>query len=314
MAPGYLTLSKDETRLFVVCANVNAVAVADISEARSVLTGFIPTGAYPTSLRLLNDNRLAITNAHSNTLSVVPAVTEATLNTMTHQAIELVAFDPSESTPATPPAENAMLIFIDEKSRGANFAQLAKRFGTPVNFYANGPGPEGIAWTTSGVPSDYTQILRGRVFDANDPANQSPAGTLLTNARQAGVPVGEFGPAIPQNLPPTLPRYTQIRLSGPDADRQLGQIIAALSKSPVWTKTAAFVVSDSQATPLIVISPYAHSSPAPSGMFYNHSSVLRTIESILKLRPMTVFDASARPLTDLFSPSAETEPYNADTQ
>jgi hypothetical protein len=36
-------------------------------------------------------------------------------------------------------------------------------------------------------------------------------------------------------------------------------------------------------------------------MFYNDSSVVRTIELILKLRPMTVFDASARPLTELFT-------------
>lgn len=313
MAPGALALSKDETRLFVACANVNAVAVADVSEARSILTGFIPTGAYPSSVRLLNDNRLAITNAHSDTMSVVPPITDATLSAMTNQAIELVAFDPSEVPPAAPPAENAILIFIDEKSQGANFAKLAKRFSTATNFYPSAPGAEGMGWATSGVPSDYAQLLRGRLFPANDPANQPPAGTLLGNARQAGLTAGEFGPTMPQALPAELPRYTQIRLEGPDADRALGQIVATLSRSPLWNKTAVFVVSDSQATPLIVISPYAHSAPVPNGMFYNHSSVLRTIELILKLRPMTVFDASARPLTELFSPTAQSEPYTADT-
>jgi hypothetical protein len=313
MAPGALALSKDETRLFIACANVNAVAVADVSETRSVLTGFIPTGAYPSSVRMLNDNRLAITNAHSNTVSVVTPVADATLSTMTNQAIDLVAFDPSEAAPAAPPAENAILIFLDEKSRGANFAKLAKRFSTAVNFYPSAPGSEGMAWATSGVPSDYMQLLRGRKFAANDPANQPPAGTLLTNARQAGLTVGEFGPTMPQALPPELPRYTQIRLEGPDADRALGQIVATLSRSPLWNKTAVFVVSDSQATPLVIISPYAHTSPAPNGMFYNHSSVLRTIELILKLRPMTVFDASARPLTELFSSTAQSEPYTAET-
>jgi DNA-binding beta-propeller fold protein YncE len=312
MAPGSLALSKDETRLFVSCANVNAIAVADISELRSTLIGFIPTDAHPSSVRLLNDNRLAITNAHADNISVIPAITDTTLPAMTNQAIDLVAFDPAETAPAAPPAENAMLIFIDEKSRGANFAKLAKRFSTATNFYATAPGLEGIGWATSGVPSDYAQLLRGRMIATNDPANLPPAGTLLTNARQAGLTVGEFGPAMPQSLPPELPRYTQIRLFGADADRSLGQIVATLSKSPLWAKTAVFVVSDSLTTPLVVISPYAHTSPVPDGMFYNHSSVLRTIELILKLRPMTMFDASARPLTELFSSTAQSDPYTAE--
>ncbi len=312
MAPGALTLSKDETRLFVACSNVNAVAVADISELRSILTGFIPSGAFPTSVSLLKDDRLEIVNAHSNSVSVIPPITDPNLRTMTNQAIELVAFDPSEPAPAVPPVENVMLVWLPGMARGQNFAKLSRDFAAVENFYPNSPGSEGLAWTLNGVPSDYAQLLRGRAIDSDDPANLPPAGTLLTNARQAGVPIGEFGPAMPQTLPDVLPRLSIIKLDGADADKTLGQLVATLSKSPAWTKTA--VIVDGESAPLLVISPYTRKAPAPSGMFYNSSSVLRGIEVILKLRPFTLFDASARPITDIFSKTADTTPYTAALQ
>jgi hypothetical protein len=45
---------------------------------------------------------------------------------------------------------------------------------------------------------------------------------------------------------------------------------------------------------------------------YNQSSVLRTMELILGLRPMTQFDAAARPLTAAFDATASTATYTAE--
>ena len=73
----------------------------------------------------------------------------------------------------------------------------------------------------------------------------------------------------------------------------------------MWNKTAAFVVGET--APVLVISPYSRRPAPTSGMFYNDSSVLRTMELILKLRPMTIFDASSRPLTDVFSRTLEAQ-------
>jgi hypothetical protein len=160
-----------------------------------------------------------------------------------------------------------------------------------------------LQWSLAGTPSDFAQRMRGKAFAATDPANQPPAGTLLVNARQAGLTTGEFGPAMPEFLPETLPRLTVIHLAGADADRRLGQIADTLSKDALWAKTAIFVVGET--SPVLVISPYSRRPAPTSGMFYNHSSVLRTMETILKLRSMTIFDASARPLTDVFSRTAE---------
>lgn len=310
MTPSALALSKDQTRLFVACSNVNAVAVVNVSELRSGLDGFLATGAFPSSLRLLNDDRIAVTNAHSDSVTVLPRLTDASLSDFTSRAVSLVAYDPSEAAPKTPPVENAILIVLDPKDRGPNFAKLAREFAAVDNFYPNAPGAEGIEWTLSGLPSDFAQRMRGNTFAASDPANQPPAGTLLANVRQAGLTAGEFGPAMPRELPPELPRFTLIRLAGADADRNLGQVAGTLSKSPLWTKTAIFVIADS--APLLVVSPYSRGAASGEGMFYNHSSVLRTLELILKLRPLTVFDASARPLTELFSATADAAPYIAE--
>ncbi|MEO5923361.1 MAG: bifunctional YncE family protein/alkaline phosphatase family protein [Bryobacteraceae bacterium] len=303
MTPTALTLSKDQTRLFVACSNVNAIAVADISESRSRLAGFIPVGAYPAALRLLPDSRLASLNMHNATISVVPPLTAASLAALTAQAVELVAYDPAEAVPAAPPVEN--VIYVTTATRGANFEKLSKEFTSVTHFIPNAAGAEGLQWSLAGVPSDFAQRLRGKGFSPTDITNQPPAGTLLTNARQAGLTTGEFGPALPETLPATLPRLTVIRLAGADADKYLGQIADTLAKSPAWNKTAIFVVGES--APLLIVSPYTRRAAPVSGMFYNHSSVLRTMELILKLRPMTIFDASSRPLTDLFSRTIEAQ-------
>jgi hypothetical protein len=45
---------------------------------------------------------------------------------------------------------------------------------------------------------------------------------------------------------------------------------------------------------------------------YNTTSVLRTMELILGLRPMTVFDAGARPMAPAFQATQDLRPYNAE--
>lgn len=271
MTPSGLALSKDQTQLFVACANVNAVAVADISEARSRLAGFLPVGAYPASVRTLADGRVATTNAHSDSLTVVKNDSALTPN-----ALELVGYDPAEAAPAAPAFDNVVLVTLEGSKRGANFARLATEYAAVENFFPNAPGKEGLDWALGGMPSDFAQRLRGKTFSATDLANQPPAGTLAQNARLAGLAAN---------------RLTVVQAAD---DAALGK---ALENLPA--KTVAFVVGDQ--APLLVVSPNSRKAPPPSGMFYNDSSVVRTIELILKLRPMTVFDASARPLTDLFT-------------
>ena len=51
MTPSALALSPDKAALYVVCSDANAAGVVDVTEARSQVLGFIPTGWYPTAAR-----------------------------------------------------------------------------------------------------------------------------------------------------------------------------------------------------------------------------------------------------------------------
>ena len=105
-----------------------------------------------------------------------------------------------------------------------------------------------------------------------------------------------------------------------DNDHALGMIVEGLSKSKFWAKTAIFVVEDdaqngadhvdSHRSPAYVISPYTRRGAIDSTM-YNTTSMLRTMELLLGLRPMTVYDASSTPMTRAFSATPKNGPYTA---
>jgi phospholipase C len=97
-------------------------------------------------------------------------------------------------------------------------------------------------------------------------------------------------------------------------------VVDAVSHSKLWGSTAIFAIEDdaqngpdhidSHRSPVWVISPYTHRGAIDSAM-YNQTSVLRTMELILGLRPMTHFDAASRPMFGGFARQANTQTYNA---
>ena len=105
-----------------------------------------------------------------------------------------------------------------------------------------------------------------------------------------------------------------------DNDLALGQVIAAVSRSKFWAQTAIFVVEDdaqngpdhvdAHRSVAFVVSPYARRGAVDSTM-YSTSSMLRTMELILGLKPMSQFDAAARPMFDCFQARADLRPYDA---
>jgi len=104
-----------------------------------------------------------------------------------------------------------------------------------------------------------------------------------------------------------------------DNDYALGLLVESVSKSRFWADTAIFVLEDdaqngadhvdSHRSPAFIISPFTHRGTVDSTM-YNTTSLLRTMEMILGLRPMTHFDAAATPMTSPFG-SAVPTPYAA---
>lgn len=105
-----------------------------------------------------------------------------------------------------------------------------------------------------------------------------------------------------------------------DNDYALGLLVEAISHSKAWSSTAIFVIEDdaqngpdhvdSHRAPAFVISPFTQRGVVDSTM-YNQTSVLRTMEMILGLRPMTHFDASSHPMFTAFGRTPNTKPYAA---
>jgi DNA-binding beta-propeller fold protein YncE len=103
-----------------------------------------------------------------------------------------------------------------------------------------------------------------------------------------------------------------------DNDLALGRVVEAVSKSKFWMDTAIFVVEDdaqngpdhvdAHRTVALVISPYARRGHVDSSL-YSTSSMLRTMELILGLKPMSQFDAAARPMYQSFQAEADLRPY-----
>ena len=105
-----------------------------------------------------------------------------------------------------------------------------------------------------------------------------------------------------------------------DNDYALGQLVDAVSHSKDWGSTAIFVIEDdaqegpdhvdAHRTVAQVISPYTQTGKVDS-TFYSQVSVLRTIEQIVGLAPMTQFDAAATPMLNSFTDTPNMTTYTA---
>jgi DNA-binding beta-propeller fold protein YncE/phospholipase C len=105
-----------------------------------------------------------------------------------------------------------------------------------------------------------------------------------------------------------------------DNDAAVGNFIAHLSKSSIWKESAVFIVEDdaqngsdhvdAHRTTAYVVSPYVKRKAVNHNM-YSTSSMLRTIELILGLPPMSQYDAAATPMYRCFSSSPNFSPFVA---
>jgi len=157
----------------------------------------------------------------------------------------------------------------------------------------------------------YPDVERAKVFLA-DLAQYEKAGNMpslmvmrLGNDHTYGTQAGQTAPLS----------------CAADNDYALGLIVEGVSKSRFWTSTAIFVLEDdaqngpdhvdSHRSPAFAISPFVKHHVV-DGSMYNTTSVLRTMEFLLGLRPMTHFDAGARPMTAAFQSTPDPAPYAAE--
>ncbi len=133
-----------------------------------------------------------------------------------------------------------------------------------------------------------------------------------------------------------LPRLSILRLPNdhtagtrkgeltPDAmvaqnDYALGLFVDRISHSRIWNRCAIFVIEDDaqdgadhvdcHRTEGLVISPYVKRNYVDN-TFYTTSSMLRTMELILGLPPMSQYDAAANPMFNSFTMNVDTSSYS----
>jgi YVTN family beta-propeller protein len=105
-----------------------------------------------------------------------------------------------------------------------------------------------------------------------------------------------------------------------DNDWAVGLFVEYLSKSPVWKESVVFIVEDdaqngpdhvdAHRTTAYVAGPHVKRKFVDHTM-YSTSSMLRTIELILGLPPMSQYDAAAAPMWRCFTGSADLRPFNS---
>jgi hypothetical protein len=105
-----------------------------------------------------------------------------------------------------------------------------------------------------------------------------------------------------------------------DNDFGVGQLVEAVSHSAIWESTAIFVIEDdaqngpdhvdAHRTTAFVISPWIKRASVDH-RFCNTDSLLKTMELLLGLQPMSQYDALALPILDWDSKPSNIEPYTA---
>ncbi len=122
----------------------------------------------------------------------------------------------------------------------------------------------------------------------------------------------------------TRPGKPTPQASVADNDLALGRVVDAVSHSPYWDDTAIFVLEDdaqdgadhidAHRSTALVISKYAPHTPQTfvDHHFYTTVSMIHSMEVLLGLPPMNLFDAHAPLMTPLFSGPGTQPPYQAD--
>ncbi len=107
-----------------------------------------------------------------------------------------------------------------------------------------------------------------------------------------------------------------------DNDLAVGRVVDAVSHSKYWKDTAIFITEDdaqngpdhvdAHRTTALVISPYTQHSTVDSTQ-YSTVSMMRTMELLAGIGPLSQYDAAATPMTASFSNKANMTPFSAMT-
>ena len=230
---------------------------------------------------------------------------------------------------------------------GRGAAYLSEGGGTMRNAYGNVAAPEnGYIWdacTRAGksvrsygefvypneAHENVAQVpgLRGKI-DADYPSYNLD----IQDQVRADAWLKEFGELEPKGQVPALsiirlgndhtaatrPGSPTPRAMVADNDLALGRIVEAITKSSIWKESAIFVLEDdaqngpdhvdAHRSVLLAVSPFSRRHALDSTL-YTTSGVLRTMELILGLPPMSQYDAAATPMYNAFQATPNLSPF-----
>jgi hypothetical protein len=105
-----------------------------------------------------------------------------------------------------------------------------------------------------------------------------------------------------------------------DNDWAIGLFVEHLSKSPIWEQSVVFIVEDDAQNGPDHVDAHRTTAYVAGGYVkrgfidhtpYSTSSMVRTIELILGMRPMSQYDAAATPMWRSFSKTPNTKPFQS---
>ncbi len=170
---------------------------------------------------------------------------------------------------------------------GFDAASLGLTAGNPPGYYASPNSP------VQAQPSRFSEWNR----ELQEMLKQDPTGD--------GVPTFMTVRLGRDHTMGLNPGYSSPAAMMADNDYAVGQLVEAVSKSPIWESTVIFVVEDdAQFSPdhidshrsfAQVISPWIEKSTVDS-RFYDTNSMLKSMELLLGLSPMSQYDHFANPI------------------
>lgn len=218
----------------------------------------------------------------------------------------------AEQGSVTPVAQPTGLYWFDNcHEHGVSFRIFGEfvrsdESGQPVDYWVQNTNAEYPRFDLS-IPDATRFEIWKRDFDQQIAAGSVPQFSYITipNDHTRGT-----GPGVPD------PRSFVA-----DNDSATGKVIETISNSSVWPRSVIFVVEDdpqsgvdhvdSHRTVGAVIGPYVRRHYVTHTRF-DMASMHRTMELILGLPPMSIFDQMAIPMRELFTETPDNTPYSAE--
>ena len=322
--PSALGVSADGRTLYVANAGNNTILVVDVEEAFPEPAGAVPTAWFPTAAVGLGNGGIAYLSGKGygqehGAVSILPPLNSGQLEFLTAAAVANLSEPKSASK--TPPLAVRHVALVLTEARDSAWKRLLGESASLPGYVPPTSGQVGqIAWLTGGMETDFfaklvPSVVAGRLTERNlaaaGRAASPAAGTVWSNAASASIAVETYG--IGRGRPPSawlsklqarseLARLTVVRQAGTatDQDKELGTAFAALKEHPDYDSTVMFVVPVDGA-PGAALAGGPVTAPSSHDGFVTSSSILRTIEWLLGLRPMTQFDAAAPVLAGPFT-------------